>query len=98
MHWEIKKIDETALLQYCIFCNGLRSNLKYVRGFPGGSDGKESAYNAGELDLIPGSGKIPWRREWLCTPVFWPGEIHGLYGPCGHKELDTAEQLSLTCT
>jgi len=19
-------------------------------------------------------GKIPWRREWLPTPVFWPGE------------------------
>ena len=23
-------------------------------------------------------GKIPWRREWLPTPVFWPGEFHGL--------------------
>jgi len=22
-------------------------------------------------------GKIPWRREWLPTPVFWPGEFHG---------------------
>ena len=21
----------------------------------------------------------PWRREWLPTPVFWPGEFHGLY-------------------
>ena len=21
------------------------------------------------------------------TPVFWPGEFHGLYGPWGHKEL-----------
>ena len=26
-------------------------------GFPGGSDGKESACNAGELGLIPGSGR-----------------------------------------
>ena len=25
--------------------------------FPGGSDGKESAYNVGDLSLIPGSGK-----------------------------------------
>ena len=25
-------------------------------------------------------GKIPWRRERLPTPVFWPGEFHGLYG------------------
>ena len=23
-------------------------------------------------------GKIPWRREQLHTPVFWPGEFHGV--------------------
>ena len=23
-------------------------------------------------------GKTPWRREWLPTPVVWPGEFHGL--------------------
>ena len=28
-------------------------------GFPGGSDGKESAYNAGDSDLIPGLGRSP---------------------------------------
>ena len=27
-------------------------------GFPGGSDGKESACNAGNLGLIPGSGRF----------------------------------------
>ena len=27
--------------------------------FPGGSDGKESACNAGDLSLIPGLGKSP---------------------------------------
>ena len=27
--------------------------------FPGGSDGKESAYSAGDLGLIPGSGRSP---------------------------------------
>ena len=48
-------------------------------GFPGGSDGKEPAYNAGDLGLISGSGRspgegngnptsslawnIPWREE-----------------------------------
>ena len=40
-------------------------------GFPGGSDGKESDYNAGELDSIPGSERIPWRREWKPAPVFF---------------------------
>ena len=33
-------------------------------------------------------GKVP-------TPVFWPGEFHGLYSPWGLKESDTTEQLSL---
>ena len=27
----------------------------------------------------PWVGKIPWRREKLPTPVFWPREFHGLY-------------------
>ena len=22
----------------------------------------------------------PWGRERIHTPVFWPGEVHGLYG------------------
>ena len=61
-------------------------------GFPGGSAGKESACNAGDLGSIPGVGKIPWRRERLPTPVFWLGEFHS---PWGRKELDPTEQLSL---
>ena len=49
----------------------------------------------------PWVGKIPWRREWLPTPVFLPGEFHGQrslrgYSPWGHKELDTTEQLTLS--
>ena len=39
--------------------------------------------------------KIPWRRERLPIPVFWPGEFHGMYSPWGHKESDTTERLSL---
>ena len=41
----------------------------------------------------PWVGKIPRRRERLLTPVFWPGEFHGLYSPWGCKELDTIEWL-----
>ena len=52
---------------------------KYIVGFPGGSDGKELACNAGDLGSIPGSGdflekgitthysillcRIPWTEE-----------------------------------
>ena len=32
-----------------------------------------------ETGFDPCVGKIPWRRERLSTPVFWPGEFHGLY-------------------
>jgi len=31
---------------------------------------------------------IPWRREWLPTPVFWPPEFHGQRNMAGYKELD----------
>ena len=38
----------------------------------------------------------PLRKEQLPTPVYWPGEFHGLYSPWGHKESDTTERLLLT--
>ena len=68
-------------------------------GFPGGSDGKKYACNAGELGSIPGSGRSPGRREWQPIPVFLPGQSHGQrilvgYSPLGHKESDTTEQLT----
>ena len=42
---------------------------------------------------------MPWRREWLPTPVFLPGEIHGQrslagYSPCSLRESDTTEQIT----
>ena len=50
----------------------------------------------GRPGFDPWVGKIPWRRERLTTPVFWPGGFHGLYSPRGHKESDTTERLSLS--
>ena len=71
----------------------------YFFKFPNGSDSKESACDAGDLGLIPGSEdslekgtathssiltwKIPWTEE--------PGGLQST----GHKELDTTEQLTL---
>ena len=52
---------------------------------PGGSDGKESSCNAGDPDSIPGSGTFPWRRKWLPTPVFLPGEFHGQRSLAGYS-------------
>ena len=55
-------------------------------GFPCGLTLEESACSCRRPGFNPWIGKIPWRRERLPTPVFWPGELHGLYGPWGHKE------------
>ena len=65
---------------------------------PGGSDSKESACSVGDPGSIPWVRKIPWRRKWLSTPVFFPGKFHGQrslvgYSPWGPKESDMTEQL-----
>ena len=75
----------------------LCSSLSILYNFPCDSDGKASTYNVGDLGSILRLGRSP-RREQLPTPVFWPGELHGLYSPWGCKELDTTEQLSLHFT
>ena len=58
-------------------------------GFPDSSADKESACNAGDLGPTLEKGRLP-------TPVFRPGEFHGLYSLWGHKELVMTEQLSLS--
>ena len=63
-------------------------------GFPYCSAGKESTCNVRDLGLIPGFGRSPGEGKGY-TPIFWPGEFHGLYSQWGHKELDRTEWLSL---
>ena len=60
-------------------------------GFPGGSDGKESACNAGDLDSIPGLGRSS--GEGKGYPLQYSGLENSteLYSPWDHKELDTSE-------
>ena len=64
--------------------------------FPGGSAGKEIRLQCRRSRFDPWLGKIPWRREWLSTPVFLPGEFYGQrslagYRPWGHEESDMTE-------
>ena len=44
-----------------------------------GSAGKEFTCNAGDLGSIPGLGRSPGAGKGYPTPVFWPGDFHGLY-------------------
>ena len=47
----------------------------------------------GETWFDPWVGKIPWRRETVPTPVFWPVEFQGLYSPWSCKELYTIKNI-----
>ena len=58
------------------WCEGFSSRSK-KKGFPGGSDGKESACNAGDLGLIPGLGKSPR-----------VGKVYPLQYPCLGNSMD----------
>ena len=68
-------------------------------GFPAGSVGQESACNAGDQSLIPGSGRIPKNVKWQPTAVFLPRKSHGQrtlagYSPWGSQESDMTQQLN----
>ena len=65
------------------------SIFTYSQGFPGGSDGKESACSAGDLGLILENGC-------LSTPVFLPGEFQdrGAWWAKLHEIVKSWEQLS----
>ena len=51
-----------------------------------------------QFESDPWVGKIPWRRAWQPTPVFWPGKSHGQRSladcsPRGHTEQDKTSDL-----
>ena len=49
-----------------------------------GLRGKESACQCRKQGFDPWVRKIPWRRKWLPTPVFLPGEFHGQRSQVGY--------------
>ena len=64
------------------------TNLIYSEDFPGGSDGRESACNAGDLSPIPESGVSPgegngYPLQYSCLENFmdrraWWSTVHGV--------------------
>ena len=44
---------------FFLFLSNISSALVSILGFPGSSDGKENACNAGDLGLITGLGRSP---------------------------------------
>ena len=75
-----------SYLSLVIYLSEARMSL--FRGFPGGSDSKASAGNAGDPGLIPGSGRSPGegngnplKYSCLENPMdrgFWKATVHGV--------------------
>ena len=69
----------------------------------GGSDGKESSCNAGDLDSIPGWGRSPGGGHGNPIQYSWLENARGQkslvgYSAWGCKESDTTERLSTHST
>ena len=47
----------TATLEDTLIASYKTNLYGFISDFPGGSDGRASAYNAGDLGSIPGSGR-----------------------------------------
>ena len=93
-------LDENGFT-WRLFPLNRRFTRKYspTSGFPGGSDGIESASNVEGLGSISWLGEIPWGRARQPTAVILLGKSHGQrsqagYSPWGHEELDMTEQLT----
>ena len=73
--------------EHCEVLTIIISWMSRRKGFSDGSGGKESACNAGDagdVGLIPGSGRSPRVGKWQPTPGFSPGESHGQRRLAGH--------------
>ena len=73
--------------------------LFLLMGFPGGSDGKESACNLGDPSSIPGLGRSPGGGHGNPFQYSCLENPHGQrslagYSPRGHKDSDMTEPLS----
>ena len=50
-----------------------------------------SGYASRQPQIKPYAGKIPWRREWLPTPVLLPGESQWTEEPGGLQSMGSQE-------
>ena len=67
-------------MDFELHCTNIMKSIIQKLGFPGGSDGKESACNAGDRGSIPGLGRFPeegnatysstlaWKIPWMEEP------------------------------
>ena len=82
---------------YICVCVCVWERERERKGFPGGSDGKESTCSAGDLGLIPGLERSPGKGhgDWLQYSCLEnPMDSGAWHSSWYHTESDTTEQLS----
>ena len=110
--WPAREVPKISFLKWLV---SISSSVKYFScnsfppptpgmfwfklGFPGSSDGKESASNAGDLGSILGSGRSPgegngYSLQYSCLENYM--DRGAWHTPWGHQKLDTTEQLTLS--
>ena len=95
---EVKNAVDFSCLLPVTLCKKIHIPLW---GFPGGSDSKESACNAGDLGLIPGLGRYTRGEndnplQYSCLENSTDKRSLEGYSPWGYKELNTTELLTHT--
>ena len=87
----------TLCIGICIFKKVVSTyrlyRFRWSEGFPDSSDSKESACNAGDLGLIPGSGRF--LGEGSGNPLQYSCLENSMDRPYGRKESDMTEWLTL---
>ena len=77
-------------LTLCLSLKDNRKKLSSIKGFSRSSVSKESACNAGDPGLIPGSGRSPGEG------VFLPGKSHGQRSLVGYSQWGCKSQTRLS--
>ena len=68
------KVCDPYISVRCIWCKQIHPSQCHC---PRWRNGKQPACQGTRWASTPASGRIPWRRKWQPTPVFFPGKSHG---------------------
>ena len=93
LHLKFSRLYSGSILRFCSFWLSSNSVCKYkcLRWLRICLQSRRPRFH-------PWVRKIPWKKEWLPTPVFLPGKFHGQkslegYSLWSGKESDTTERL-----
>ena len=73
-NYTTKVLYSTGRWKFLLAQRAMFPPLLVPLGFAGGSVGKESVCNVGDIGSILRLRRSPWRRKWQLAPIFLPGK------------------------